>query len=38
MTPEEARIEKGTSRIEEIEKRWIRNAWRQMSTPATVKE
>ena len=33
-----ARIEKGTSRIEEIEKRWIRNAWRQIPTPATVKE
>lgn len=33
-----ARIEKGTSRIEEIEKRWIRNAWRKIPTPATVKE
>lgn len=33
-----ARIEKGTSHIEEIEKRWIRNAWRQIPTPATVKE
>lgn len=33
-----ARIEKGTSRIEEIEKRWIRNAWRQIPTPVTVKE
>lgn len=32
------RIEKGTSRIEEIEKRWIRNAWRQIPTPSTVKE
>ena len=33
-----ARIEKGTSRIEEIEKRWIRNAWRQMPTSVNVKE
>ena len=32
-----ARIEKGTSRIEEIEKRWIRNAWRQIPTPANMK-
>lgn len=32
-----ARIEKGTSRIEEIEKRWIRNAWRQIPTTADVK-
>lgn len=33
-----ARIEKGTSRIEEIEKRCIRNAWRQIPAPVTVKE
>lgn len=32
-----ARIEKGTSRIEEIEKRWIRNAWRQLPEPVNVK-